>query len=164
MSEKRTYGLKVLNAGEVTADGSMPEQLEELCRTYKNSVEFTEDDPQITEEYCDQEEDPIEIFVQKGAKQIKFSTFDYSPETLVKLKGGTIVNGQYAESTNTESIYLAIELITNTGMPFHFPKCRVTTKYNAKFIHDGMALLEVTLKPMSPGAGKSPVLIGTKTP
>ncbi len=164
MAEIRTYGLKQINAADISVDGTMPTKLEELCRTYKNSCEFTEDDPQITEEFCDQEEDAIDIFTTKGAKQIKFSTFDYSPETLKVLKGGTVLNGQYAEPTGSVDIYKAIELITDTGIPFHFPKCRVITKYNAKFVKDGLMLLDVTLKPMSPGKGKPAVLIGKKTP
>ncbi|MDM1093422.1 hypothetical protein [Myroides odoratimimus] len=164
MAEKRTYGLKQLNSGEVTADGTMPTKLDELCRTHRDSCEFTEDDPQITEEFCDQEDGSIETFEQSGGKQIKFATFDYSPETLVKLKGGTVVNGQWASPITKTAIYQAIELITDTGLPFHFPKCRVTAKFNAKFVKNGLSLLEVVLKPMSPAPGKPDVLIGIKTP
>lgn len=164
MAEIRTYGLKQINAGDVTADGTMPTKLEELCRTYRDSCEFTEDDPQLTEEFCDQEDDPIEIFTVKGAKQIKLSTFDYSPETLVKLKGGTVVNGQWAEPPSATAIYQAIEIITDRGLPFHFPNCRVIAKFNAKFVKNGVALLEIILKPMSPAKGKPAVLIGKKTP
>lgn len=164
MAETRTYGLKQIKSGDPTEDGTMPAVLEELCRTYRDSCEFTEDDPQITEEFADQEDDPIEVFSTKGAKQIKFSTFDYSPETLAKLKGGTVVNGQWAEPTSSTSIYQAIELTTDTDTPFQFPKCRVLTKFNAKFVKNGLALLEVTLKPLSPAKGKPAVLIGKKTP
>lgn len=164
MAEARVYGLKQLNAAEPTVDGAMPAKLEELCRTYRDSLEFTEDDPQITEEYSDQEDDPVEVFETKGAKQVKFSTFDYSAETLVALKGGTVVNGQWAEPTQTTAIYKAIELITKNDGVFHFPKCRVLTKFNAKFVQNGLALLEVILKPMSPAKGKPSVLIGKKTP
>lgn len=164
MAETKTYGLKTIKSAAPEAGGNMPAVLTELCRTYRDSAEFVEDDPNITEEYCDQEDDPIATFAVKGSKTIKFSTFDYSPETLVKLKGGTILNGQWAEPTITPEIYQAIEMITNTDVPFQFPKCRVTTKFNTKFVKNGLSLLEVTLRPVSPGAGKPAVLIGTATP
>ena len=162
MAEKRFYGLKELNAAEVSADGSMPTLLKELCRTYRGSAEFTEDDAQIKEEFCDQEDDAIEIFKTKGAKQVKFSTFDYSNEALVALRGGTIVDEKWAEPTDSASIYRAIELVTKNDGVFQFPKCLVLTKFNAKFVQDGVILLEVILKPMSPGKGKSALFVGSK--
>ncbi|MCP1997299.1 hypothetical protein [Flavobacterium sp. HSC-61S13] len=164
MSEKRTYGLKSVKTADPSVDGTMPTALTELCRTYKDSCEFTEDDAQITEEFCDQEDDPIETFSQKGSKSVKFSTFDYSPETLKKLKGGTIVEGKWAEPTNTPEIIQAVEITTATGMNFSFPKARILAKFNSKFVKNGLSLIEVTIKPMSPGPGKPAVLIGDKTP
>lgn len=164
MAETKTYGLQAIKSAEPSADGTMPAVLTELCRTYRDSAEFTEDDPTITEEFCDQEDDPIATFAVKGSKTIKFSTFDYSPETLVKLKGGTILNGAWSEPTLTPEIYQAIEITTNTGLPFKFPKCRVMAKFNAKLVKNGLSLLEVTLRPVSPAAGKPAVIIGNTTP
>lgn len=160
----KTYGLKKIRSAEPSADGTMPVLLEELCKTLRDSCDFVEDDPQITEEYSDQEDDPEEVFIVKGAKSIKFSTFDYSNETLVKLKGGTVVDGQWAEPAVMPVIYQAIELLTNTDLPIQFPKCRVITKFNTKLVKNGLALLEVTLRPVSPAEGKPAVLIGKKTP
>lgn len=164
MATTKTYGLKKISSGEPTVDGTMPALMTELCATYRDSCEFTEDDPQITDEFSDQEDDPIATFAVKGSKNIKLSTYDYSPELLVKLKGGTVVNGQWAEPAILPEIYQAIELLTNTDLPFHFPKCRVIAKFNTKLVKNGLSLLEVTLRPLSPAQGKPAVLIGNKTP
>lgn len=164
MATVKTYGLKKVSSGAVVEDGTMPPVLEELCKTLRDSCEFIEEDPQITEEFSDQEDDAEEIFIVKGGKSIKFSSFDYSPEALVKLKGGTIVDGQWAEPAVMPEIYLAIELLTNTDLPLCFPKCRVFAKFNTKLVKNGLALLEVTLRPLSRGKGKGSILIGKKTP
>jgi len=164
MALVKTYGCKQINSATITEDGSMPAVLTELCKTYRDSVTFSEDEATVTDEFSDQEDDPVHTFVVKGGKNITFSTFDYSPETLVKLKGGTIVDGQWAEPVVMPEIYEAIEILTNADLPFHFPKCRVFARFNANLVKNGLSLLEVTLKPLSPGDGKSAVLIGKKTP
>lgn len=164
MAEIKTYGLKSIKSAEPSADGTMPTALTELCKTYRDSCEFIEEEANITEEFSDQEDDPIMIFSEKGTKSIRFSTFDYSPETLTKLKGGTVVDGQWAEPSSTPEIYQAIEIVTNTNLPFHFPKCRVLARFNTRLVKNGLSLLEVTLRPVSPGDGMPAVLIGEKTP
>jgi|SRR5690554_427311 len=162
MAEIKTYGLKSVKSAAPETDGSMPDVLTELCRTYRDSCEFIEEEPQITEEFCDQEDDPIATFSVKGSKQVRFSTFDYSPETLVKLKGGTIVDDVWAEPATTPEIYQAVEIETNTGLKFQFPKARVIARFNAQLRKNGLSLLEVTLRPVSPGAGLPTVLIATE--
>lgn len=160
MAEIKTYGLKSVKTAEVDETGAMPAVLTELCRTYRDSCEFTEDEPQITDEFCDQEDDPVISFSVKGSKQIRFSTFDYSPGVLQKVKGGTVVNDEWAEPAVTPEIYQAVEIETTTGLKFRFPKARVYGRFNAQFRKNGLTLLEVTVRPVSPGAGLPSVLIG----
>lgn len=156
MAEVKVYSLEAILAGDVLATGEMPAEntMTELCRTYRDSVEFTEDDAEITEEYCDQSDDPIATFAERGKKTVKLSTFDYSPETLVKVKGGTILNGVWSEPVTMPEIYQAITLKTKTGAKFHFPKARILAKFNGKLKKKELALLEITIKPESPAAGK----------
>lgn len=164
MALVKTYGLKKLNSADPKEDGTMPEVLPELCQTYRDSCSFVEEESTVTDEYSDQQDDPIASFDVKGAKTITCSTFDYSPETLVKLKGGTIVNGQWAEPVIAPEIYQAIEILTNADLPFQFPYCRVSARFNANFTKNGLSLLEIKFRPLSPGPGKPSVLIGKKTP
>lgn len=160
--EKIIYGLKSLKAADPVADGTMAlaANLTELCRTHRNSCEFIEDDAQVNEEFCDQADDPIATFTQRASKKLKFNTYDYTPTTLVKLKGGTVVNGKWSEPVVTPEIYQALELTTDSAMVLSYPKCRIIAKFNAKFVKDGVALLEVTAIPISPAPGKPALIIG----
>lgn len=160
----KTYGLKQLLSAEPSVDGTMPAALTELCSTLRDSCDFTEDEPQITDEFSDQQDDPIQTFAVKGPTTLKFSTFDYSPEVLVKLKGGTILDGQWAEPVRMQDIHQAIRIVTMTDLFLDFPKCKVMTKFNSKLVKNGLMLLEVTLRVLSPAEGKSAILIGKKTP
>lgn len=163
MAETKVYGLKSLKMGEPLPSGDMQTALTELCRTYRDSCEFIEDDPEQTDEFSDQSDDPVITFFGKGKKTIKVSTFDYDPAVLVKVKGGTVVNGQWAEPAATPEIYQAVCLETDSDVPFHFPKARIFGKINANLQKKGLALLEITIVPQSPAVGKPAVLIGKKT-
>lgn len=163
MAETKVYGLKSLKTGTPLPSGDMQTSLTELCRTYRDSCEFTEDEPETTDEYSDQSDDPILTFATKGKKTIKVSTFDYDPAVLVKVKGGTIVNGQWAEPAVMPEIFMAVRLETDSDVPFDIPKAKVMAKINAKLQKKGVALLELTFIPQSPAAGKPAVLIGKRT-
>lgn len=162
MAEVKTYGLKTIKSADPEVSGDMPAALTELCKTYKNSCEFVEDDDTVTDEYSDQQDDPIHTFIEKGGKSIKFSTYDNSPDLLLMLKGGTVLNGQWKEDVVQQPIYQAIEITMDSGIPIMFPKCLVRAKFNWKLVKNGLALIEVTLKPLSPAAGKPAVIFGTE--
>lgn len=162
MAETKVYGLKKLLFGEPMETGDMQTDLKELCRTYRDSCEFNEDDGEQHEEYSDQSDDPILTLSTKGKKTIKVSTFDYSPEVLMKLKGGTVVNGQWAEPAKAPEIFQAVCLETDSDVPFYFPKAKILAKFNTKLQKKGVALLEVTISPQSPAPNKPAVLIGKK--
>lgn len=163
MAEKIVYGLKALKTGTPMPNGDMQTTLTELCRTYRDSCEFIEDDPETTDEYSDQSDDPIMTIATKGKKTIKVSTFDYSPEVLKKLKGGTIVNGQWAEPEVMPEIFLAVCLETDSDVPFYFPKAKVLAKFNTKLQKKGVSLLEITFIPQSPASGKPAIIIGKRS-
>lgn len=171
--EIRTYGLKALRFGEVKPDGTFPQasELEELVRTKRDSCKISEEETQTTSIFCDQEDDPIEIFKgEKGEKTIEVDTFDYHPETLKKLKGGTVAQIQeggenwnvWGESVTGEDIYKAVEMETRTGVKFRFPKCLILAKLDAEFKQQEVLLLRLKIKPVSPAKGKPAVLIAVK--
>lgn len=164
MAEVTTYGLSKILSGEPTVDGSMPTSMTEMCKTYRNSCEFVEDAPELKEEFSDQEEGAIVVFSTAGGKMIRFSTYDHAPETLTALKGGAVVDDKWAAPTGNVPIFKAISLVTDTGMVFDFPKVRVMANFNSKFMKDSLALIEVSMKPLSPGAGKPAMFIGKEKP
>lgn len=173
MAEIRTFGLKALRFGEIVADGSFPQAsaMEQLVRTKRDTCKISETESQTSPVYCDQEDDPVEVLKgEKGEKTIEVDTFDYSPETLKKLKGGTVTQMQigsenynvWSESTAGEDIYKAVEIETRTGVMFRFPKCLILAKLDTEFKREDISLLRLTIKPMSPATGKPSVQVVTK--
>lgn len=171
--EIRTFGLKALRFGAVKEDGTAPKtsEMEELVRTKRDTCKISEDETQTSPLYCDQEDDPIEIFKgEKGEKTIEVDTFDYNPETLKKLKGGTVAQIEedgtqlkvWSESTTGEDIYQAVEIETRTELKFRFPKCLILAKLDTEFKRGDVVLLRLKIKPVSPANGKPSVQILSK--
>ncbi len=162
MSEVISYGLSKIEFGEPTGTNTMPVAMAEKFRTYRDSCEFSEDEPNIKPEYADQSDDPIISIGTKGKKSVKVSTFDYSPEVLQFLKGGTILDGQWHEPVGLPVIEKAVRLTTNTGLPIEFPKAQIMAKFNAKLTKEGVQLLEVTITPLAADSSGGSVIIGVK--
>lgn len=144
------YGCKAIKFGEPADTGVMPTVLTKLFDTYRDSVSFVEDDPDTTDEYSDQADDPFISLSTKGAKTLKFSTFDWTPSILQVLKGGTVVNGMWVEPAVAPLITKAIDLETDSGTHFQCSKYQITAKLNAEIKKKNVALLEVIAKPLLP--------------
>ena len=97
-------------------------------------------------------------------------TFDYNPEILKKLKGGTVAQVEedsqqlkvWSESVTGEDIYKSVEIETRTEVKFRFPKCMILAKLDAEFKREEVLLLRLKIKPVSPANGKPSVQIVTK--
>lgn len=156
------YGLKKVSTGTPTTDGTFPlvANMSELCKTYRDSCEFTEDEPTESEEYSDQDDDPIWTGLTAGKKKVKFSIFDHSPALLVKLKGGAVVNGKWNSPAQTPEITLAFEFLLKSNQVLQFPKAKVFARFNHQYKKDGISLLEVTVTPIVPATGRPAVIFG----
>lgn len=144
------YGCKAIRFGEAADTGVMPIPLTKLFDTYRDSVSFVEEDPDVQDEYSDQADDPFISLTTKGKKSIKGSTFDWTPDILQALKGGTVVDGMWQEPVSTPVIYKAIELETDSGHLIQCSKWQVTAKINMEIKKKNVALLEFTFKPLLP--------------
>lgn len=144
------FGTKIVQVAEVKPDGSMPAEADwtELCKTYRDSVEVVDADPEISEEYSDQDIEPIEIFVEPGKTDGKFSTYDYDPAILQKLMGGTVLDDEWTEGDN-RGRDVALRFKTDSGHMIAWPVVKLFGKKNLKLVKKNVALIDVTFKPKS---------------
>lgn len=144
------FGNKKVEWAPVTADGTMPLEaaFTELCKTYRDSVEILDGDPDIVEEFSDQVDEAIEIFVEAGKTDGKFSGYEFDSATLQKLMGGTTVDGTWTEGSN-RGIDMAIRFKTDSGHIIAYPVVKLFAKKNLKLVKKGVALIDVIFKPKS---------------
>lgn len=144
------FGTKIVEFAEVKADGTLPLEADwaELCKTYRDSVEVVDADPDIAEEYSDQIVEPIEIFVEPGKTNGKFSTYEYDTAILTKLMGGTVLDGVWTEGDNRGKD-IALRFKTDSGHIIAWPVVKLFAKKNLKLVKKNVALIEVTFTPKS---------------
>lgn len=144
------FGTKIVEMAEVKTDGTLPLEAEwtELCKTYRDSVEVVDEDADIAEEYCDQVSEPIEIFLEAGKTNGKFSAYEYDPAILTKLMGGTVLDGVWTEGDNRGKD-IALRFKTDSGHIIAWPSVKLFAKKNLKLVKKNIALIDVTFTPKS---------------
>lgn len=167
MAEKRSIGLASLKIGDIAVDGGMGTTLAAVGVTYKDSCELMQDDAEVTDIECEENDDPVESIEKLGKRTLKWSIMDYTPDTLVKVLGGT-VTGEGTEldpkvwnaPTTSPSLEKSIELISKSGVKFEIPRAKIMAKLNAKVVKNGVALVDVTATILTPTkANTSPIMI-----
>jgi len=165
--EKRSIGLASLLIGDIAADGGMGTSLSAIGVTYKDSCELTQEDPEVINIECEESDDPVETIEVLGSRTLKFSIMDYSPQTLVKVLGGTVTGTGtgidpyvWNAPTTSPAIEKSIELVSKSGVKFEIPRAKIMAKLNAKIVKNGVALIDITAKILTPTKeGVAPIMI-----
>lgn len=160
--EIRAYGLEYIKIGDKAVDGGMGTSLETLGVTYENTAELIQDDAEITEVKSEENIEPEEIFEVEGTKRINWSIMNYDPDQLVKVLGGTATgsapNKSWEAPVSKNPIEKSIEFKTKSGHVVQVPRAKLTAKVNWKMRKNGVALVDIVARIMTPTkAGTAPI-------
>lgn len=132
MSNVVTLGLASVKFG--AAAGS----LATLGLTYQDSCTVSQDDPQTTEFYAEEEDDPIEIIERAGVIRANFSVMD--PDATLAAKAGTTEEG-------------ILEITPKKGLKITFNRAKVSYKLNGQYGRGGLMLVDVSAVALKPASG-----------
>lgn len=157
MSEKRSIGLDYLKLGDIAEDGGMGTSLASIGVTYKDSCELMQEDAEVTDIPCEEYDDPVESIEILGKRTLKWSIMDYTPDTLVKVLGGTVTGAGtevdpkvWNAPTTSPSLEKSIEMKSKSGILFKIPRAKIMAKLNAKIVKNGVALVDITATILTP--------------
>lgn len=159
MAEIRSFGLQSIKIGDMQPDGTL-DNLESLGVTYQDTAELVRDEPEVAEEYSEENDEPEEIFLIKGPGRINFSILNIDPAVAVKVMGGTAVGNPatWKEPTDTPVIEKGIQIVTKTGLTITCPRCRISARPNWQFRKRGVMVTPVVARIMNPGIeGVAPI-------
>ena len=144
------FGTKEVLFAEVEPNYAVPLDADftELCKTYRDTVEIVDADDDIQDEYSDQSDDPIISLFTPGKTEGKFSGYDYEPETLQKLLGGTVLDGEWTEGDRKPKI-IALRFISDSGHRITYPAVSLRAKKNLKLKKKELALIDCTFTPLA---------------
>lgn len=165
-----TLGLSKIEVGAIASDGGMAADadLATLGYTYQDTCKMTQEEPETTEHYAEEVDDPV-VSTSRGGKTL----FDYSimnPSVLVMadLLGGTGTEGN-GETTQDKweapdklpVVEKSVRITPEQGLKFDIPRMKLVSKINADFSKKGILLIEVSGTVMQPTKANTPKMTAT---
>lgn len=109
-----------------------------LGLTYQDSCAVSQDDPETTEFYAEEEDDPIEITERPGAIRANFQVMD--PTAALAAKAGTSEEG-------------VLVITPKKGLAITFNRAKVTYKLDGQYGRGGLFLVSVSAIALKPQTG-----------
>ena len=158
-TKKYTLGLSKIELGPIGEDGDMGSNLAQLGYTYQDSATFTGEDPELTEFYAEEVDDPVVQNSRAGKYTLNFQLMNPSADTMKTLMGGTVNTSTGAwEAPNAQPrIELSCVITPAQGFKFVIPRMNIVAKVNATLSKTGMTLIDVAgtvLTPTKSGVSK----------
>jgi hypothetical protein len=155
MSAVYSYGVKAVKASAIAAETGLPVELVDVGEIYRDTPEFTQDDPTVTEHYSELKDDPIITRQRKGAKNLVFSLMDTSAVNCVKWMGGTVTEvaeqpDTWNEPADAVEIEMALEITMEDDSVYGIRRGKVMAKLIPDPKKTGITLIQVQVRPQAP--------------
>lgn len=149
---KVTIGLSKIEIGAIAVDGGMGTSLASLGYTYKDSCSLVTADPETTEHYSEEKDDPVASSDKGGKTTLSFQVMDPDVDVLAILLGGTAdtTAGTWAAPDSIPVIEKSVKVTPTQGLYFEFPRMKLTAKINANFSKSGILLIDVVGTVLTP--------------
>ena len=164
MAAKKTYtiGLSKIEVGAIAEDRGMGETLDVLGYTYQDTCTMTQEDPETTDHYAEEVDDPVISISRGGKTNFNFSIMNPSVTVLADLLGGVGTPGTGSTPDKWEApdkipvVEKSVRITPEQGLKFEIPRMKLVSKINATFSKSGILLIEVA------GTVLQPTKTGTK--
>lgn len=142
-----TLGLSKIEVGAIASDGGMAADgdLKALGYTYQDTCKMTQEDPETTEHYAEEVDDPVVSTSRGGKTLFNYSIMNPSVTVMADLLGGTA-----DEDTNSweapdklPTVEKSVRITPEQGLKFEIPRMKLVSKINADFSKKGILLIEV---------------------
>lgn len=118
--------------------GATAQAATSLGLTYQDSCTVSQDDPETTEFYAEEEDDPIEITERPGAIRATFQIMD--PTAALAQKAGTSEEG-------------VLTIKPKKGLQITFNRAKVSYKLDGQYGRGGLFLITVNAVALKPETG-----------
>jgi hypothetical protein len=129
--------------------------------TYQGTCTMTTEDPETTDFFAEELDDPVLSISRSGKTTFSFSLMNPDVNVLQQFLGGTVSSSGDTAKWNAPGIMPVIEksvkITPQMGLIFEIPRLKITAKINGPFSKSEMFLLEVSgtvLVPTKAGVNK----------
>lgn len=149
-----TLGLsKILGkTGEPTTADFTETGYEAFGLTYENTCTMAQEDPETTEFYSEEEDDPIETITKGGKTTFNFSIMNPTTALLKRLFGGTVndTTKAWEMPDSVVEVEESLIIVPKKGLKFQIPRAKLVAKLNGEFSKKGIFLIEVVATVLKP--------------
>jgi hypothetical protein len=159
---KYSYGLKAIFVGSPASDGGMcaDADLVQLGVTAEDTCELAMNEPEMTDIYSEENDDPEESIPGKTKRTFKWELLDTSPEICNKAFGGTL-NGAgdsavWEAPRSSEPLELSVRVLTKKDETIDMPRVKFGNSTNWKFSKKDINKIKMNgtvLTPLKVGVG-----------
>ncbi|KAA6303128.1 MAG: hypothetical protein EZS26_000731 [Candidatus Ordinivivax streblomastigis] len=156
-----TIGLASIEIGAIASDGGMGQSLAQLGLTYQDTCKMTTEDPETTDFYAEEVDDPVFSMSRSGKTTFAFSIMNPELTTLQATMGGTITGaGETAKWSPPDTMPIieqSVRITPQQGLKYEIPRMKIVAKINAEFSKKALLLIEVVgtvLQPTKAGLKK----------
>jgi hypothetical protein len=161
MAEIRTLGLKSIKVGAVANDGGMGNSLSILGVTVQDTAELTQDDPEITNIYSEENDDPEEVIEIKGLRKLKWSIMNFDPDVIERVLGGTSDGDSWEAPDAQASIEASIEIVDARDYTIEIVRTKINAKLNMQFRKKNVGMIDIEAIVLKPTKTNTPSITFT---
>jgi len=150
-----SYGLQSVKVSPIDPATGLATALTDIGKIYRDTAEFTQDDPEQFEHFSELDDNPIVSKTRKGVKNIMLRLMDTSADNLVKYLGGTVTEvvdtpDKWNEPNDTPEIELGFEFEMEDGAKVGVNRGRISGKLIPDPKRSGFTVLELMIKVLQP--------------
>lgn len=157
---KFRYGLASLKVSDIdpatglALAGSVKELKEDV---YRDSFDFIEEEGTDTDHFSESDVDPKISFNERGKLKLTLQIMDTSVDTLALLMGGNVVDVVGVKTWSRPAMNIQkekyVEIETADGYKMVVARGSLSARYNNQVRRNGIALINVTITPLTPQVG-----------
>lgn len=156
-AQKLVYGIASVKLGEPTDLATMPVTLTQFSETVKGSFTLAETESTSVDAITEESTAPLaSITDTEGVLEGSWKTFDYTPASLVLVKGGTVSGAKWIAPAAPVNIETALQVNTTAGVTLNIYKAKIVGKFTGVISKSGFSEIEIKFKALSPASGLAP--------
>lgn len=159
MPEKRTFGLKSVKMGDDSATAAILGE----GNTLEGTASFIKEEDEEKEFYAEEHDDPIETILKKGKAILEFGIVDFTPDTLVKVLGGTVdgTSGNWLAPDVAPEIEQYFEVVSKKDVKIILKRAKVKGSVDWPLSKEDLGKVTVRATVLAPTDGSKAYEIGS---
>jgi hypothetical protein len=121
--------IKAIKLGDIASDGGPATTFAALGDTLKDTLTVEPTDPTFEDVNVEEKDAPVlSVMTDPGGLKLGWTVFEWDSDLLVKVWGGTVVDGQWQKPPAVPTIEKSLRIEPKVGKPLIYPHCQLSAQ------------------------------------